>query len=419
MALSFPDGAVRVTPIDGIDDPDALSLAAILDADHLDSALAASYVLDLDWLVSHLHPRTRLTLIADQIQHATTDPSSYAVVDPELPQPNVQLVHSKLLLLFYPQHMRLVVSTANLAPDEWSLVHNCIYLHDFPRDATRVFAANRFSLELAQALHDLSVPFDIIASMNHVDFARATAVRVVTSVPSAVDARRPRRNANMPSYGMLRLAQVLAPEPASNEIEFVPDARLLCVGSSMGRLDANWLRDFYLCAHARDPRVWTLEERAQLVPDDLVDVAVAFHTQSQVEDNRGGVSAAGYVNCARSIIDARGFPQSSLFKLVPRTDRVLVHAKAIVARLGEQQRHGWLYVGSHNFTPAAWGRLNQNAQPYINNYEFGLVLSPVLFECREINCITAVRWNRQLVPLPFEPVWHPYKRDDKPYCSRE
>lgn len=41
----------------------------------------------------------------------------------------------------------------------------------------------------------------------------------------------------------------------------------------------------------------------------------------------------------------------------------------------ENKRQGWTYIGSHNFSQAAWGRLQKNAsQLHISNYEIGVLI---------------------------------------------
>ncbi|KAJ2387322.1 hypothetical protein GGI05_004119, partial [Coemansia sp. RSA 2603] len=64
VALPFPDGAVRLTQVLGApSSPNSISLAAILQKDTLRKALMTTYVLDLDWLVSHISQSTKLVVV--------------------------------------------------------------------------------------------------------------------------------------------------------------------------------------------------------------------------------------------------------------------------------------------------------------------------------------------------------------------
>ncbi|KAJ2705688.1 hypothetical protein H4R19_005092, partial [Coemansia spiralis] len=382
----------------------SLSLAEILDAERLGTALLTTFRVDGDWLLSHIPRTTALTVIADR--HKSLDAAAasgrLALIRPEMAVPGVQIMHTKLMVLFYAAHMRLVVTTANLLEDEWTMVQNMLFVQDFTLDPSTVFAANEFSHSLAFALHDLSVPHDIVGRLNNVDFS-AAAARIVTTVPTG----GPGAQRNMDSYGMLRLADVLRDSQrgcCADSSAFEPDARLLCAGSSLGKLDAMWLRDLYLCAHGVDPQPLPLWQRQKMAPDDLVDVAVGFHTQAQADGCRFGPACGRHIMARREVYEAPAFPRGSLFRIEPRVCGALVHAKAIVARTGAAQRTGWLYIGSHNCTPAAWGRLCYEGEPYFNNYELGVVLPNVEYS-GPLPAASHPRWNGDAVPLPFTLNW--------------
>ncbi|KAJ2838753.1 hypothetical protein FBU31_000847 [Coemansia sp. 'formosensis'] len=415
--LVFPDGVVLTTPLLGIAaGNESVTLTGLLNADNLEHAVLTTFIIDEHWLLAHFNPTTTLTLVANgqvQSETSTQTPHNVVRVQPEFPKPHVQIVHSNILVLFYAHSMRFVVCTGNLVEDDWTIMHNCVYVQDFPMDNTRVFPANEFSLALAYSLLDLSIPVDVVARFNHVDFARAADVHIITSVPTG----GVRQNAYMDEYGMLRIAKVIkqlyGPKPIGDS--FDPDTRLYCVGSSLGRLDYRWLREFYLCAHGIVPRSMRKYVFDYSTPNDMVDVGIAFHTQAQVEECRYGVKCAQNVMAKRSVYENRDFPRDALVHIEPVHKNTLVHVKAMVARVGENQDEGWVYIGSHNCTTAAWGTLHGNEPPYFNNYEFGVILSGVLFEKVEGGKGVRAVWKERSLELPFNIVWNPYYRDDVPY----
>ncbi|KAJ2523357.1 hypothetical protein H4217_000149 [Coemansia sp. RSA 1939] len=446
--LRFPHGAVRVTEMLGVDnDPEeTVSLADILEAASLKQALVTSFLVDDEWLAGHFRDSTPVTLVTnpDTTSNSNSGRGSnpahtaascgstsrrFRRVHPEFPKGGFQIMHSKIMLLFYARSLRFVAGSANLIPDDWSVMQNSLFVQDFRLDRRAVFPGNEFSFSLAYALHDLSVPAEIVALLNNVDFS-AARIRIVTSVPTGGGGGGVRRNMNMPSYGMERLAEVVADAAGDSTADlggadlktpagFQPTARLLCVGSSLGQMDTKWLRDFYLCAHGLpDIPKTSLGAREKLVPDDLIDIGIGFHTQEDVEGCRYSAQCGSYIMLSSQVYgDEREFPRSSLCRVVPRVDGTLVHAKAIVARFGEKQNRGWVYVGSHNFTPAAWGRLRIGHATYFNNYEFGVVLPNTQYT-RVTTEETAVSWDSENIPLPFRLVWQPYSRSDVPHFSK-
>ncbi|KAJ1900498.1 hypothetical protein LPJ66_001430 [Kickxella alabastrina] len=405
---------------------ESLSLSDILCDDNgslLQHALMTGFIVDEGWLLGHFSSQTSLTLISNKTINARPADQRIIRVFPELPRPQVQIIHTKIMLLFFPGFVRFVVSSANLAEDDWSVLQNIVFVQDFMRDPSLVFPANDFSMSLAYALHDLSVPFEIIGWMNNVDFSTATA-QIVTSVPTGGQ----RMNMNMAEYGMERLAVVIKNIKKLNttllDYEFTPDARMYCVGSSLGPLDHRWLRDIYLCAHGINPRNHRDTLWKNTVPDNLIDIAVAFHTQKQVDRCRYDIDCSQYIYARPETFNAREFPQSHMFCVQPHFSRTIVHAKVILTRVGEDQTCGWMYLGSHNFTPGAWGRLRVKSGEdiYVNNYEFGLVLNNMGFvdqldQNGNKDGRASVSWRGEPLVLPFKYMWQPFERDDVPYFT--
>ncbi|KAJ6614239.1 hypothetical protein B0H10DRAFT_2191622 [Mycena sp. CBHHK59/15] len=75
----------------------------------------------------------------------------------------------------------------------------------------------------------------------------------------------------------------------------------------------------------------------------------------------------------------------------------------------KEKPHAWLYVGSHNFTPSAWGTLSGSGfNPVVNvtNYELGVVL-PL---ATRADADVAVAWVRPV---------RPYRAGDGPWIQEE
>jgi len=60
---------------------------------------------------------------------------------------------------------------------------------------------------------------------------------------------------------------------------------------------------------------------------------------------------------------------------------VILHSKVMVCESNSEGMRAkqieWIYIGSHNFTGSAWGRLQKsNQQLHVANYELGVVFLP-------------------------------------------
>jgi hypothetical protein len=106
-----------------------------------------------------------------------------------------------------------------------------------------------------------------------------------------------------------------------------------------------------------------------------------------------------------------------MFDVTPPADRksYLLHSKILIAYSpNSEKKKGFLYSGSHNFSAAAWGRLQRdNSQLQISNYEIGVVF--------EFDDLSSLHLPFQLPPRAYqegdEPwIFHKHRREAKKNC---
>ncbi|KAJ1722410.1 hypothetical protein LPJ53_003169 [Coemansia erecta] len=426
---SFPEGVVRLTQVLGTPiSPNSISLAAILQKDILRKALMSTYVLDLDWLVSHISQSTKLVVVShyDRSKGVSgilqSDSGRIMIVHMDYGSQRMPVMHSKLMLLFYDNYMRFVASSANLFAIDWTVLENIVFIQDFPyiQEGQKLAAKCEFGVDLVNALKDLSVPKQVIEQLDRVDFS-AAKVHIVTSVPSLQDQRR--RHAK--SYGLIRLKEVAAKMRRTlDPLDMAPwfDASLYCYGSSMGRITSNYLKDFYLCALGTTQPSYNLIKNTKMSSAAEISkkVFVGFHTQDQGNNNKFGDVPRNSIKFHMNMYFDENYPSQRLYKITPEEPNVLIHAKVFLSRFGEMGERGWIYLGSHNFTPGAWGTIKYGIEPttrYLNNYEFGLILPDVKFE--SMFGRDTVTWNGSKVPLPYKLKWEQYGQADIPCMHQD
>ncbi|KAJ2776107.1 hypothetical protein H4R18_005845 [Coemansia javaensis] len=412
QALPHPEGVVRLTHMVGerMDRATSYTLRDVMQPEILRKAVLTTFVLDLDWLLAQLRADTKVVLVesykpAEQPPGVVqTEGGRITLVHPRFgKQQQFPIMHSKLMLLFYDSYVRFVASSANLLEVDWTVLQNIVFIQDVPLDAARTFPHTRFGDDLACALRDLSVPEPVVAQVAHMDLSRV-AIEIVTSVPTTSG----RGFAHANAHGMVRLGQVAdrLHRGCLADVFDRDNTALYCYGSSMGRIDNGYLRSFYSHIVGSTDHAWPATETR---------VMVGFHTDAQGTDNRFGLVSRHSIRCDPEMYRADGFPTHALRKIEPAVARTLVHAKVILARMGPAQSRGWMYLGSHNFTPGAWGRARFPASRgggYINNYEFGIVIPDVRFETMFGR--DSVTWNGARVPLPFRLAWSRYDESDVP-----
>lgn len=106
---------------------DDIQLEEILQKDDLNLAVLSSFQWDMDWLLSKINTRTtQITLIMQAKDQATQQ--QYRRETAAMPyirlcfpsmEGQINCMHSKLMLLSHPSHLRVAVATANLVPHDW------------------------------------------------------------------------------------------------------------------------------------------------------------------------------------------------------------------------------------------------------------------------------------------------------------
>lgn len=106
---------------------DDIKLEEVLQKDDLNLAVLSSFQWDIDWLLAKMNTRsTHITLvmqakdqaIQQQYRRETAEMSNLRLCFPSM-EGQISCMHSKLMLLSHPNHLRVAVPTANLVSYDW------------------------------------------------------------------------------------------------------------------------------------------------------------------------------------------------------------------------------------------------------------------------------------------------------------
>ncbi|KAH9851198.1 phospholipase D/nuclease [Lenzites betulinus] len=326
-------------------------------------------------------------------------------------------MHMKFMLLFYRDgRLRVVVSTANLVEYDWRDIENSVWVQDIPKLASPVTPPAKtedFSSAIVRVLHALNVAPALINLLrndhpnlpiqrledirSHWDFSRVKAALV----PSIAG-----KHEGWPKViltGHTRLMKALIDMQAT--VPKDKDLMLECQGSSIGNYSSMWVNEIYRSAKGQSTQDWLEMPRARRAKVPYPSIKILFPTARYVQESVLGEAGGGTMFCRRKQWEATNFPRELFHQTRSKRGRVLMHSKMILATfvdkkspLDRNQRAttasssdsgtgesndsaeslaGWVYVGSHNFTPSAWGTLSGsgfNPTLNINNYELGIVI---------------------------------------------
>ncbi|WWC88676.1 uncharacterized protein L201_003589 [Kwoniella dendrophila CBS 6074] len=321
--------------------------------------------------------------------------------------------HMKYFWIFYKTgRLRVVISTANMVDYDWEMIENTVFVqdflplpkatplqadnrtHDFPLQFSRLFTHSRIHTGLRNLIkahpNGSKIPFtpeDDFADMGKYDWSKVK-VRIVMSIPGTYTGFE-----EINKLGISRLGKILNEEgwiPKSGQkldVEFQ--------GSSLGTYSLEWFSKFYSFISGKTAQ--QLVNRPK--PGSWPDLRILFPTLANVEASQLGKGGGGTMFCGKAFNDVT----RNLFR-DSRSKRggILMHTKMLIAifeaeenRLGVEKSTttptksakrkvdelkedigGWIYVGSHNFSPSAWGNVDVKKNPptlNIKNYEIGIV----------------------------------------------
>ncbi|KAI0283544.1 tyrosyl-DNA phosphodiesterase-domain-containing protein [Russula brevipes] len=391
------------------------------DKSQIELAIISTYALQLSWIYSFFAPSTPVVLVT---QPAPSE-SGNATIKEVLPNwirvtPFLRggrgVMHMKFFLLFYRSgRLRVVISTANLMDHDWRDIENTVWVQDIPRRQSPIPhqpTADDFPSTLERVLYAINVAPAItsLISTDHPDIPlsaiRAGGLRTrwdfsrvrVTLIPSIAG-----KHEGWPAVvksghtALMRAVNLLNPQQRAVSLE--------CQGSSIGAYNAAWLGEFMLSGKGGNPEASLNAPKSRRAatpipsPDTL---KILFPTRDWVRGSVLGEAGGGTMFCRKRSWEAAKFPRNLFHESRSRRGRVLMHSKMIIAMFfgpasspdkhpgsdadmdiveiirDETDLMGYAYVGSHNFTPSAWGTLSGSGfTPVLNviNYELGIMFA--------------------------------------------
>ncbi|KAI0673243.1 phospholipase D/nuclease [Trametes maxima] len=332
-------------------------------------------------------------------------------------------MHMKFMLLFYKTgRLRVVVSTANLIEYDWRDIENSVWVQDVPKRPSPVSLPSDtedFASTMVRVLHALNVAPALVNFLRNdhpnLPLQRLEDLRSkwdFSNVKAALVPSIAGKHEGWPKViltGHTRLMKALidmhAATPQDKELV------LECQGSSIGNYSSTWLNEIYRSARGESAEHWLKMSKATRAKLPLPPIQILFPTTQYVRDSKLGEAGGGTMFCRRKQWEGANFPRELFHQTRSKRGRVLMHSKMILgtfrdkqqgtlvndkrtsgAKDSEKEREGggtghgtddaeppvgWVYVGSHNFTPSAWGTLSGsgfNPTLNINNYELGVVI---------------------------------------------
>ncbi|GAA5957856.1 hypothetical protein JCM21900_001288 [Sporobolomyces salmonicolor] len=407
-SLRFWDGEIRRVHNDHVPDLTSLRFLDLIGPrPTLVAAVVSAYCLDPAWVAQHFPSECPLLLIMPRSPGDTQGPlcgvsvksNTYRVIPPDnAPGPFRGCMHTKLMIYYHTDFCRIIVPTANAVDYDWSHMDNAFYVHDFPLlpgpaadpSPLRNPTNTQFSRSFIEVLRKLGTPKSFARFASNYDFSNSAGVRLVHSLQGKyTDGDEWDKGG-----GLASLAEAVSSLGFSQGGHWEIEAAC----SSIGRYTTPWLSQMLGACSGIHPASYFSGSKGATVPPRLpqqrsgqpvnLPIKIVYPTSDEIIATYNGIGGGGTIFCPSKTWNAPNFPKHLFYRGQSKRARVAAHTKLILAMRKvdsdprsrsslPEQHEGWLYLGSHNFTPSAWGRLQNGGggpQLLINNYELGVVI---------------------------------------------
>lgn len=403
--LKYPAGVVLKTWAFGHERTgNDIKIEEVLEKRTLRTAVLSAFQWNTQWLFPKLElPRTKLILIMQaktELERTARRKEIEGAEDylqlcfPPM-EGQINCMHSKLMLLFHPHKLRVVIPSANLTNYDWGetgVMENSAFIIDLPRlpvylkadessvadkhesDAT---AWTQFASSLTDFLTKQKLEARVTESLRTFDWSATANVAFVHTSGGAW------YGPDMNSTGLTGLSRAVK----SFGLATNNDLQIDFAASSIGSLNAPYLTQLHFAAQGRlnvgaqDQAVPTTSH-----PSLKGSLRIVFPTHDTVANSKGGTANAGTICMPAKYWQQPTFPSAHFRDYKSTRARMLSHNKAMYARGMHRDAQGggvrpiaWLYVGSANMSESAWGKLvfdktKKRVKINCRNWECGVLL---------------------------------------------
>ncbi|KAJ7870435.1 tyrosyl-DNA phosphodiesterase-domain-containing protein [Mycena leptocephala] len=454
LSMKYAGGALRITRTPGRQNtPNTVSLDDLIHPNYLSSALVYSFFIENEHLFQYFpfktspNPRPYVKvyigrdlaqdmvgkqlagLYADRpkrADYAAVVENAQAAYREEYgenfhafyaPYMGSGCAHSKIMVLIYPDFLRVVITSANLMQMDVVDGDNMWFIQDFPRRLSKdsEYVETDFEQHLRRHVEQLGCPEDfrsMYLTPGVFDFS-AVKVHLVTSKPGNLS------KADATEYGQLRLRHVVREILNSYTDANLPKTSFeICVGS-VGHLENKGVVKDFLesCAGNRQK---SIEGKPAL--------KIIFPTRDDVKNSKHGVPGARNISCHidwKSLASKSAeYLQQVFYHYHSKDARHLFHLKSILALRADAPTETplYMYMGSANFSAGAWGtvvperRKNVIAMGVttrlesVQNYECGVVVEG----CDIVGMLETGKWE-DVVPYVRPTEDDRYEEGERPF----
>ena len=379
--LHYPRGTVKKTWAFGhTRSTNDIKIEEVLEKSTVRTALFSAFQWDTNWIMAKLNlQQTKVIMVMqadnEAVKQQYRQETEYLgkilrLIFPSM-EGNVNCMHSKLMLLFHPHKLRVVIPTANMTDYDWGeqgTMENSVFLIDLPRlEQTTTNDADslpQFGRELHFFLRKMGCEDDILKGVLNFDFSNTKHLAFVHAVGASAHYGEDMERTGY--VGLSKAIRELTPSPGCSPSSAL-DLHIDYVASSIGSLNDAFLTIIHNAARGEDA-IATPKSLSGPAPKPFQNTAsitnirdlfrIYYPLHSTVTNSKAG--SAGTICLKSDWWRGTPFPRECFRDYRSKRPGVLSHHKILYARgiNDNGQEVAWRYVGSANLSESAWGKLS-------------------------------------------------------------
>lgn len=401
LHLEYPHGTIKMTWAFGYPRNNDIKIEEVLRNSDLKVALLSSWQIDMDWIMAKINlQQTKLILAygerdemrqADHRNASKDWGKSLRLCFPPMGKGLYDCMHSKLMLLFYPNFLRVVVPSANLVKYDWGetgVMQNSVFLIDLPRLAGEKTGAKNstltpFASELQHFVNAMGVDENVTdpsqqlrTGLLNFDFTNTKHIAFVHSTGQTYWGTD---NVQLTGYSQLaKSVRDLGLETKLNEPVQVDYAASSIGANTVDRLELMYraLQGLPSITPTSGPMKGTVHELGAPSKPLGDRFRIYYPSADTVQSSRGGPENGGTLFFSDKFDKTTKFPVSTLRDCISTREGLLSHCKLILVRT---PRGAFVYTGSANLSQSAWGKMTwdrEKKKPKLlcANWECGVLM---------------------------------------------
>lgn len=321
--------------------------------------------------------------------------------------------HPKLYIFKFEKFIRICIGSANLFMEDWAKWSNVTWVRNFPlrvnssttkNTGIRQQLENFIKISLGSSYADMKAFVNI--DLKDYDFSESN-VELLYSVPTKKTWLQ-----NEP-IALEQLSSIMMQNPPTKPYDF-KDTRVYYSCSCVGVINFGTVYQFVTAIAPNLNQDKKCDSAQQKKFSSLLKLI--YPTKSYINGVNQKDADLGCLFFNRRIYSKVNFNSNILAQFennepVYGDEHIVSHGKIfIVLRNGKVDDDTVIYIGSHNFTKSAWGKMS-NKRYEVSNYELGVLYPPKA---------NSAELKREIIEkFSFKIPAARYREDDEPFFTTE